>query len=73
MESHGLRFLNEDWNGSISNGEPLTLRWNESIDGAGAGLKLFRVRYPKDGEISFELVSNLTGVLLDLRVIFGPC
>ncbi len=63
---HGLRFMNDEWNGSISNGQPYTLRWNESIGGEGGGLKLFRVRYPGEGDISFELVSNLTGTTLPI-------
>lgn len=63
--SHGMRFLNDDWNGSIANGQSVTLRWNESIEGEQGGLKLYRVWYPEEGKISFELVSNLTGVLID--------
>lgn len=58
---HSLRFLNEDWNDSISNGNPYTLRWNQSLAEAGGQLGLFTVSYPRDGIIVYDLVSNLTG------------
>ncbi|KAJ4857006.1 hypothetical protein T069G_07903 [Trichoderma breve] len=61
-EGIGLRFLNEEWNDSISNDHPFTIQWNESLDGAQAPeLGLFKITYPKDGVIAYELVSNLTG------------
>ncbi|PNP58832.1 hypothetical protein THARTR1_01080 [Trichoderma harzianum] len=61
-EGIGLRFLNEEWNDSISNDHPFTIQWNESLDGTQAPeLGLFKITYPKDGVIAYELVSNLTG------------
>lgn len=62
MAGHNLRFLNDEWNDSISNGVPFTLRWNQSLAKTGAQLGLFRVTYPHDGVVIYELVSNLTGV-----------
>jgi hypothetical protein len=62
---HGLRFLNDEWNDSISNGDPFTLRWNQSLAKAGAELGLFKVIYPADGVIVYDLVANLTGVYPD--------
>lgn len=52
--------MNEDWNESISNGQPFTLRWNESLDGIAAELGVFTVAYPQEGLVVYELVSNLT-------------
>lgn len=63
---HGLHFTNTGWNGSISNGERFTLRWNESLNSEVAELGLFRLIYPQDGLIMYELVSNLTGAFLML-------
>ncbi|KND87777.1 hypothetical protein TOPH_07540 [Tolypocladium ophioglossoides CBS 100239] len=62
MGGHSLRFLNDDWNDSISNGEFFTLRWNQSLVKAGSQLGLFKVTYPKDGVVVYELVTNLTVV-----------
>lgn len=62
-ENHGLRFTNEDWNGSISNGIPFTIKWNETIDLDQGGLRLFNIQYPREGVMAFELVSNLSGTL----------
>ncbi|KAK5991234.1 hypothetical protein PT974_09512 [Cladobotryum mycophilum] len=58
----GLQFLNENWNGSISNGAPFTIRWNQSFRGDAfwPQLGLFKIGYPQDGLIAYELVSNLT-------------
>ncbi|KAH6605238.1 hypothetical protein Trco_006945 [Trichoderma cornu-damae] len=57
----GLRFLNEEWNDSISNGHPFTIQWNESLDEARAPeLGLFKITYPRNGVVVYELVSNLT-------------
>jgi hypothetical protein len=61
LGDHGLRFLNEEWNGSIANGQSIMLRWNESVEEGGGDLRLFRISYPEDGVVGFELVSNLTG------------
>ncbi|PNY23069.1 Uncharacterized protein TCAP_06978 [Tolypocladium capitatum] len=61
MGGHSLRFLNDDWNDSISNGELFTLRWNQSVVKAGSQLGLFKVTYPQDGVVVYELVTNLTG------------
>lgn len=68
----GLRFLNGEWNDSISNGQPFTLLWNQSLGRPGGQLGLFKVRYPKDGVVAFDLVSNLTGVYPEshLRHVF---
>ncbi|KAL3965132.1 hypothetical protein ACCO45_002136 [Purpureocillium lilacinum] len=60
MGGHGLRFLNDEWNDSISNGDPFTLRWNQTVDKGGSQLSLFKVTYPEDGVIVYELVTNLT-------------
>ncbi|PON26435.1 hypothetical protein TGAM01_v204911 [Trichoderma gamsii] len=60
-EGFGLRFLNEKWNDSISNGRPFTIRWNESLDDAlSPELGLFKITYPRNGIAAFELISNLT-------------
>ncbi|KAG5939125.1 hypothetical protein E4U53_007871 [Claviceps sorghi] len=56
---HGLRFLNEEWNGSISIGQPFVLKWNRSLEKPGPQLALFKVRYPEDGIVVYDLVSNL--------------
>lgn len=61
-EGFGLRFLNEKWNDSISNGHPFTIRWNKSFDDAPSPeLGLFKITYPKNGVAAYELISNLTG------------
>ncbi|KAI5467823.1 hypothetical protein BGZ63DRAFT_419502 [Mariannaea sp. PMI_226] len=62
-DGYGLRFLNEEWNESISNGQPFTLLWNESIDGSRAQLGVFRVTYPDDGLLEYQLVTNLTDIM----------
>ena len=62
MGGHSLRFLNDDWNESISNGELYTLRWNQSVVKDGSELGLFKVTYPSAGVVVYELVTNLTGV-----------
>ncbi|RDA84856.1 hypothetical protein CP532_2075 [Ophiocordyceps camponoti-leonardi (nom. inval.)] len=63
MDVHGLRFLNDEWNDSISNGEVFTVRWNQSLAKVGSGLGVFQVTYPKDGVVVYELVSNLTDAI----------
>ncbi|PHH90823.1 hypothetical protein CDD83_2577 [Cordyceps sp. RAO-2017] len=63
MGVHGLRFLNDEWNDSISNGAAFTVRWNQSLAKAGSGLGVFKVTYPKDGVVVYELVSNLTDAI----------
>lgn len=61
-EGFGLRFLNEKWNDSISNGHPFTIRWNETLNSTlSPELGLFKITYPKDGVAAYELISNLTG------------
>ncbi|KAM4065379.1 hypothetical protein HRG_004300 [Hirsutella rhossiliensis] len=60
---HGLRFLNDEWNDSISNGDSFTLRWNQSLAKLGSGLGVFKVTYPKDGVVVYELISNLTDTI----------
>jgi hypothetical protein len=62
VNGHGLRFLNDEWNDSISNGDPFTLKWNQTFAKAGAELGLFKVLYPADGVTVYNLVANLTGV-----------
>ncbi|PTB64749.1 hypothetical protein BBK36DRAFT_1177319 [Trichoderma citrinoviride] len=60
-EGIGIRFLNEEWNDSISNGHLFTIKWNESLDEARSPeLGLFKITYPRDGDVVYELVSNLT-------------
>lgn len=62
-EGIGLRFLNEAWNDSISNGHLLAIRWNQVLDEARSPeLGLFKITYPRDGDVVYELVSNLTGL-----------
>lgn len=63
---HGLEFTNDKWNESIANGESFTLYWNQSISDQAAELRLFRILYPEDGVVMFELVSNLTSTYHDL-------
>ncbi|KAF4592365.1 hypothetical protein GQ602_002664 [Ophiocordyceps camponoti-floridani] len=63
MAIHGLRFLNDEWNDSISNGDVFTVRWNQSLAKTGSGLGVFQVTYPKDGVVVYELVSNLTDAI----------
>ena len=65
VRNHGLRFINDDWNGSIANGQAFKLRWNDTIEVDHGDLRLFKIWYPKDGVITFEQVSNMTGVFLD--------
>ncbi|KAK2593949.1 hypothetical protein QQS21_008356 [Conoideocrella luteorostrata] len=60
VHDHGLRFLNEEWNDSISNGHPFTLKWNQSLVKADSQLGLFKIRYPEEGVVVYDLVSNLT-------------
>ncbi|CAI6096625.1 unnamed protein product [Clonostachys chloroleuca] len=72
VEDRGLRFTNDDWNGSIANGIPFTLKWNETIDGEDGELKLYNVSYPREGGVSFELVSNLTGSLANKSYVWTP-
>lgn len=62
LEDHGLRFMNDEWNGSIANGQSFKLRWNESIEEGEGDLRLFKILYPEDGVVEFELVSNITGM-----------
>ncbi|EGR45454.1 uncharacterized protein TRIREDRAFT_111038 [Trichoderma reesei QM6a] len=60
-EGIGLRFLNEEWNDSISNGHLFTIQWNQSLDEDRLPeLGLFRITYPRNGDVVYELVSNLT-------------
>jgi hypothetical protein len=61
VEDHGLRFTNDndEWNGSISNGQPIKLRWNESI--SEGEMRLFKISYPNDGLVALESISNWTG------------
>jgi hypothetical protein len=60
VKDRGLRFTNDEWNGSIANGQPIMLRWNESIE-AGE-MRLFRISYSVDGVISVEPRASWTGL-----------
>lgn len=72
-EGTGLRFLNEEWNDSISNDHPFTIQWNESLDEARTPeLGLFKITYPKNGVAVYELVSNLTGMYNELIELNNP-
>lgn len=59
VEDRGLRFTNDEWNGSIANGHPIMLRWNESIN--EGEMRLFRVSYPVEGVVALEPMANWTG------------
>lgn len=60
--NHGIRFLNEDWNESISNDQTFLLRWNSSINSnLSKDLGLFKVEYPANGAAVYSLYTNLTG------------
>ncbi|GJN69354.1 hypothetical protein VFPFJ_06071 [Purpureocillium lilacinum] len=72
MGGHGLRFLNDEWNDSISNGDPFTLRWNQTVDKGGSQLSLFKVTYPEDGVIVYELVTNLTESMDTAQCVWTP-
>ena len=62
MGGLNLRFLNNDWNDSISNGELYTVRWNQSLAKGDSNLGLFKVTWPAHGVVVYELKTNLTGV-----------
>lgn len=59
IEDRGLHFTNDEWNGSIANGQPIMLRWNESIK--EGEMRLFRVSYPIEGVVALEPMANWTG------------
>lgn len=65
VEDHGLCFTNVEWNGSISNGQPITLRWNESV--IEGEMRLFKISYPDDGVVALEPMSNWTGTFSEYR------
>ncbi len=65
-EAHGLRFLNDQWNNTILNGKVFTLQWNASLDLRNSELGLFKVLYPDQGVVVYQLESNLT------RKLFRP-
>lgn len=65
VEDRDLHFTNDEWNGSIANGQPIMLRWNESIEAGEMGL--FRIYYPVDGVVVLEPIANWTGVWLQTR------
>ncbi|ODA83629.1 hypothetical protein RJ55_02144 [Drechmeria coniospora] len=67
-----LRFLNDEWNDSISNGEPFTLRWNSSLTKDESTLELFKVTYPKEGIVLYELVSDLTDSMSSASCVWTP-
>ncbi|KAG5977556.1 hypothetical protein E4U55_006669 [Claviceps digitariae] len=71
-DGHGLRFLNGEWNDSISNGQPFILTWNLPMGKPGPQLDLFRIRYPKDGIMVFDLVLNLTGPIDSMSYEWTP-
>lgn len=68
--SRGIRFLNTDWNDSISNGDSFGLKWNVSVAGTAAKLGLFKVTYPENGVVVYEFASNLTGMWLGTLTTF---
>jgi hypothetical protein len=58
-QDHGLRFLNAQWNGTITNSQPLTLTWNETV--LEAELYLNRATYNGDGERENQRVLDISG------------
>lgn len=61
-EDHGLKFVIDDWNGSIANGAQFSVGWNMSLlEGEAAELYLYAVTYPEDGLVAYAFSSNLTG------------
>ncbi|KAF4124424.1 hypothetical protein GMORB2_5090 [Geosmithia morbida] len=71
-KDHGLRFTNEEWNGSITNHQAFALTWNESIANDQGNLRLFRIWYPENGVMSFEPVSNLTDSMDEKSCVWTP-
>jgi hypothetical protein len=61
-DDHGLQFINEEWNESISNGQQFTVGWNRSLNGEAAELNVYSVTFPKDGLVKYEFSQNLTGM-----------
>lgn len=62
IQNNGLRFMNSEWNSSISNGELFHLNWDKGLNGVEADLGLFRVLYLEEGVISYKLALDLTGM-----------
>ncbi|XWW93762.1 hypothetical protein V2A60_001699 [Cordyceps javanica] len=60
---HGLHFTNDAWNNTIANGNVFTLRWNETVDAKMGTLGLFKVTYPSDGVVVYEVDQNITNCL----------
>lgn len=57
--NNGIAFGNTDWNSTISNGRPITLRWNETVhDGT---LFLGRAAFQADGSVKTERVEVVAG------------
>ncbi|ATY64505.1 Tyrosine--tRNA cytoplasmic [Cordyceps militaris] len=59
---HGLHFTNDAWNNTITNGDDFILRWNETIDAKLGTLGLFKVTYPSDGVVVYEVAQNITSL-----------
>lgn len=57
---HGLHFTNDVWNNTITNGDEFILHWNETIDAKLGTLGLFKVTYPSDGVVVYEVAQNIT-------------
>jgi hypothetical protein len=63
-QAHGLRFLNDQWNNTIVSGESFMLQWNATVNPRDSELGLFKITYPEDGMVVYQLASNLTRKLL---------
>ncbi|PHH69545.1 hypothetical protein CDD82_7695 [Ophiocordyceps australis] len=72
MAGNGLRFLNDKWNDSISNGDPISLQWNQSLTKPECALGLFKIVYPRDGVVEYEMVSNLTDSMGNMACWWTP-
>lgn len=59
-QEHGLHFTNDVWNNTIANGKDFTLRWNQTIDAKKGALSLFKVTYPSEGVVVYEVAQNIT-------------
>ncbi|PHH65784.1 hypothetical protein CDD81_1511 [Ophiocordyceps australis] len=68
----GLRFLNDKWNDSISNGDAIRLQWNQSLSKGESELGLFKIVYPRDGVVEYEMVSNLTDSMGNMTCWWTP-
>ncbi len=69
-QAHGLRFLNDQWNDTISSGSTFMLQWNATVNPRDSELGLFQITYPEEGVVVYQLASNLTRKLLFLAQDF---